>query len=304
MLNRKAICIFALLFTILFQSLALGEAAPKLKSTIRGLSHEESAAAVSSDRRVPDLETPPLPEGMTLDEVLSIAAREAPDIYPDTIHDDQILNFTLFEQLEYRIADTESADVLGWEAQGWLGNDYNRLWWKSEGETVFDGREVGESEHDLLYSRLIAPFWSIQGGTQYANEWSKEPYNDRWSGVLALQGIAPYKFELDNSFYISEDADVTFEFEAEYNVRITQRLVLQPRFEGGFSAQDVSERNLAAGMTDGNADIRLRYEFLREFAPYIGIRYSFLVAGAKDIAERNDENTEQWQFVSGLRFAF
>ena len=275
-----------------------------LNSTESGFSHSESASYVAGKRSVETLPPPALPEGMSLDDVLQYSASEPPEHFPDVIHDNVILSFTMFEQLEYRIADTSGADILGWEAQGWIGTDYNRFWWKTDGESVFDGREKGESENDLLYSRLIAPFWSIQGGFQYANEWGEEPYEDRWSGVIALQGIAPYKFELDNSLYVSEDADVTFEFEAEYNVRITQRLVLQPRFEGAFSAQDVSERNLGAGMTAGNVDMRLRYEFLREFAPYVGVRYGFLVAETKDIAERMNESTEQWQFLSGVRFAF
>src|SRR5690606_26054241 len=104
---------------------------------------------------------------------------------------------------------------------------FNKFWWKNEGEAVFDGRDEGETETDLLYSRLITPFWNFQVGAQYANEWGEESYKDRWSGVIALQGLAPYKFEIDNSLYISEHGDVTFAFEAEYDIRITQRLVLQ-----------------------------------------------------------------------------
>jgi copper resistance protein B len=156
----------------------------------------------------------------------------------------------------------------------------------------------------LLYSRLISPFWDVQVGVQYANEWRKDDDEDRWSGVIALQGLAPYKFEVDNSLYISEDGDVTLAIEAEYDLRITQRLVLQPRAEIGMAFQDVAERSLGAGITDVKLDLRLRYEIKREFAPYIGVRYQSLVGETDNIAEASGEDSEQLFFMAGFRFAF
>ena len=212
--------------------------------------------------------------------------------------------FTLFEQLEYRVATDDTPDHLGWKAQGWIGGDFNKFWWKNEGEAIFDGPDEGETETDLLYSRLITPFWDFQVGVQYANDWHSNDYEDRWSGVIALQGMAPYKFELDNSVYISEYGDITFEIEAEYDLRITQRLVLQPRAEMGFAFQDIPGRSLGAGMTDVKLDLRLRYEIKREFAPYFGVRSRFLVGETDNIAEARGEDSEQFFFLAGLRFAF
>lgn len=247
---------------------------------------------------------PAIPEGLTLDEVLDYSAGPPPEHFPTPVPDDRLYAFTLFEQLEYRVATDGTPDHLGWEAQGWIGGDFNKFWWKNEGEAVFDGREEGETETDLLYSRLITPFWNFQIGAQYANAWTTDHYDDRWSGVIALQGLAPYKFELDNSLYISQDGDVTFALEAEYNVRITQRLVLQPRAELGFAFQDIPERDLGAGMTDANLDLRLRYEVKREFAPYIGVRYRLLVGDTHGLAESAGRDTEQLYFLAGVQIAF
>ena len=241
---------------------------------------------------------------MTLEEVLERAGSPPPAGYPDPVPDDRWRVFTVFEQLEYRLGDTNTPDHLGWEAQGWLGGDFQKFWWKSEGEAVFEGPDEGETETDLLYSRLISPFWNFQIGAQYANEWMTSGYGDRWSGVISLQGLAPYKFELDNSLYISEDGDVTLELEGEYDVRLTQRLVLQPRVELGFAFQDVPERGLGAGMTDANLDLRLRYELKRELAPYCGVRYRLLVGETGNIAEAAGQDEESWYFMVGLRFAF
>ncbi|MBW2130931.1 MAG: copper resistance protein B [Deltaproteobacteria bacterium] len=187
------------------------------------ISHIGLARASAMERRIRRI-----PAGMTLDEVFEFADLPPPD-FPVPIHDDKLYAFTLVDQLEYRVAtDDATAGHLAWEIQGWIGGDFNRFWWKNEGEAAFEGTDEGETETDLLYSRLITPFWYAQVGVQYANEWNRDDYDDRWSGVIALQGLAPYKFELDNSLYISEDGDVTLGIETEYDLYITQRLVLQP----------------------------------------------------------------------------
>ena len=267
--------------------------------------HGESAAQHGeSAPRTPERE-PAIPPGMTLEEVFNIAESPPPSHYPELVPDDKLYAFMQFKQLEYRVAaDNETADHLGWKAQGWIGGDFNKFWWKNEGKVVFDGPDEGEMKTDLLYSRLITPFWNFQAGVQYANEWRKNDYEDRWSGVIALQGLAPYKFELDNSLYISEHGDVTFETEAEYDLRLTQRLVLQPRAEMGFAFQDIPERSLGAGMTDVKLDLRLRYEIKREFAPYFGVRSQFLVGETKSIAKARGKDSEQLFFLAGFRVAF
>lgn len=248
---------------------------------------------------------PAIPDGMTMDEVFEFSETPPPKDFPQTILDDRLYIFTLLEQVEHRFAtQDDTADHLGWEAQGWVGDDFNKFWWKNEGEAVFDGDDEGEMETDLLYSRLITPFWNFQAGVQYANEWDRRDYDDRWSGVIGLQGLAPYKFELDNVLYISEDADFTLEFEAEYDIRITQRLVLQPRAELGVAFQDIPERDLGAGFTETNLDLRLRYEIKREFAPYIGIRYQTLLGETHNIAEKMGEDADQIYLLAGFRFAF
>ncbi|NMT64358.1 copper resistance protein B [Marinobacter orientalis] len=292
--------------TFLLSSPALGQDEPEtadMPSTADRPDHQESARQ-HEGTSPPDLEIPPLPAGMTLDEVFDYADSEPPAHFPDPVPDDQLFAFVLFDQLEYRVTDDDQPDQLGWEIQGWAGGDLNRFWWKTEGESVFDGPNEGESETDLLYSRLIAPFWNVQTGVQYANEWNPDEYDDRWSYVLALQGMAPFQFELDHSLYVSEDGDVTFSVEGEYDLRITQRLVFQPRAGLAFAAQDIPERNIGSGMTGADLDLRLRYEVKREFAPYIGVRYHFLTGETEDIAAAAGDRTEQWYALAGFRFAF
>jgi copper resistance protein B len=290
-------------FTALLAGPAAGQEDPAIPTTEDRPGYNESARRHEGEPP-PEVAAPPLPDGMTLDEVLDYSANPPPDEFPDPVPDDHVYLFTIFEQFEYRFANDETADHLGWEAQGWVGRVIDKFWWKSEGEAVFEGPDKGETETDLLYSRLVTPFWNAQIGLQYANGWTPDDYKDRWSGVIALQGMAPYMFEIDASLYVSEDGDATAEFEAEYDLRITQRLVLQPRAGLAFAAQDIPERDLGAGITDAVADLRLRYEIKREFAPYIGARYQTLVGETDNIAEAAGSDTEHLFFMVGVRFAF
>lgn len=288
----------------LFVPAAIAQTMDKLPTTAERPDHRESAAQ-HADQDAPAIEAPPLPEGMTLEDVLDYSSNPPADQYPDPVPDDDVYWFTLLEQIEYRVANNDAAsNHFGWEAQGWVGGDFEKFWWKSEGEVVFEGPDRGESENDFLYSRLISPFWNLQAGVQYANEWGETDYEDRWSAVIAFQGLAPYKFELDNSLYLSEDGDLTVEAEGEYDVRITQRLVLQPRASLGWSFQDIPERGIGSGLTDVKVDLRLRYEFRRERAPYLLVRYTSALGETEDIAEAAGVDTGQWFFGAGLRIAF
>ncbi len=306
MLNRnpRSWKVLMLVILLAFSARAWAQEASDMPSTMDHSMHEKSAAQYDESASQAAQIEPAIPEGMTLEEVFKFSESPPPTNFPEPIPDDKLYAFLLFEQLEYRVANDETDDHFGWEAQGWIGGDIHKFWWKNEGEAVFDDPDAGEMETDLLYSRLITPFWSFQLGVQYANEWGEGDNEDRWSGVIALQGLAPYKFELDNSLYISEDGDFTLEVEAEYDLRITQRLVLQPLLAMGFAFQDIPERSLGTGMTSVKFDLRLRYEIKREFAPYLGLRSSFLVGKTDNIAEASGEDTDQLLFLAGVRFAF
>ena len=86
--------------------------------------------------------------------------------WPEPIEDSKRFGFLLVDQLEYRVNDS-AADTLRWDAVGWYGGDYNRLWVKTEGNWRTSGERGGEAEVQLLYGRLIAPFWDFQVGLRY-----------------------------------------------------------------------------------------------------------------------------------------
>ncbi len=263
--------------------------------------HVESEAAHTDPP--PAIAAPPLPEGMTLEDVLARSAMPPPPDFPQTINDDDVYHFVNVEQLEYRFANT-GLNQLGWDIKAAVGTDYDKFYFKTEGDWSFDDGHGGESENDFLYSRLIAPFWDVQIGAQYANDWTEDDYNDRYSGVLALLGTLPYMIETDASLYLSTDGDLTANIELTYDWWLTQRLILQPRAEFILAARDIDDRNLGAGLAETNLDLRLRYEIEREIAPYIGLRYHLLTGETADIARRNGDDTEQIYLLVGLWMQF
>lgn len=223
--------------------------------------------------------------------------------WPAPVHDDQRFTFLRAEQLEYRLRDT-GQDVARWEAQGWHGGDYQRLWLKTEGEQSIEGTSEGEAEVQALYSRLIAPFWDFQVGARYDKRWGPGPDRDRWFGVVGVQGFSPYEFETELALFVSEDADVSARLTATTDFLITQRLILQPRFETEIAAQKVPEFQVGQGVNYADLGMRLRYEFKREFAPYVGVNWIRNLGETEDLIRGDGGHATDLALVFGVSIWF
>jgi len=204
----------------------------------------------------------------------------------------------LVERLEARIATDGGEDGYVWDAQAWYGGDIDRFVLKTEGEGEFGGA-LEDAEIQVLYSRAISPFFDLQAGVRLDFEPGSLTHL-----VVGLQGLAPYMVHLDGSLFLSDRGDLTARVEAEYDQKITQRLILQPRIEAGFAAQDIPEREVGSGITAIEPGLRLRYEILREFAPYIGIEYEAKLGKTADIARANGRDPDGVKAVIGLRAWF
>ncbi len=246
---------------------------------------------------------PPLVEGDSLEQALDAAAAGPPESWPDPIHDNPVLSFTLFDLLEYRVSD-DKRDEFGWDAQGWIGNDDHKFWWKSEGAAVFDGPNEGDAEFQALYAKPFSAFWVAQAGVRYENAWAPGDSNDRMSLVLGVQGLAPYRFEVEPSLFLTDDGDLLGQLTASYDLYLTQRVVLQPRTDLNLSAQDIPAYGVGAGFNDLSLGLRLRYEIRREFAPYVGVQFNTLLGETSGIARRAGSDVDDMQVVFGFRIAF
>lgn len=216
------------------------------------------------------------------------------------VHDNQILATFKADRLEHQWRQ-HGIEILLWDVGGWIGKDYNKLYFKSEGEAlVDDGNQIEEAEIELLYSRNIAKFWDLQAGLRH----DFEPRPQRTFAALGLQGLAPYWFEVDATAYLSEDGDLSAKIEAEYELLLTQRLVLSPRLETGLSLQDLPEYGQWQGITDVTLGVRLRYHLRRELAPYVGVTWNRKVGETAHQVRQEGGDVDDTALVAGLRFWF
>ena len=217
--------------------------------------------------------------------------------YP-TPHADRIFSYIQAEQSEFRFAQ-RGADTYSWDVRGWIGGDYNRLWFKTQGDDLLDG-PVETAEVQLRYSRLVTAFWELAMGVRY----DLEPEPSRGFAVFAAHGLAPFLYEVDADAFISEDGDVSARLEVEDSIFITQRLILQPALELDFAVQEVEEIGIGPGLSQVELGLRLRYEIVREIAPYVGFVWERKVGRTADLTRRRGEDFDVPAFVAGVRFWF
>lgn len=206
--------------------------------------------------------------------------------------EEMLLNYVLADRLERQW--DNSATVL--DLQGWVGKDLQKFWWKAEGEYGDSDRSAIEA----FYSKAHSAYFDIQFGLR--QEFGSSP--SRTSLAIGLQGLAPQWFELDTTAYLADDGDLSLRFEAEYELLMAQRLVLQPRIELTAGTGNSSERGLGSGLRESQLGLRLRYEIRRKIAPYIGITWNRAFGNTKDMRQQIDDDYDDISGVVGLRFWF
>ncbi len=219
-------------------------------------------------------------------------SREA--LYDD--HGNMSLFWVQGDRLEYRAREGEDGYL--WDVQGYYGNDTDKFWFKSEGEGSF-GEAIEQAEVQALWSHAIGPFFDLQAGVRQDFHGA-----ERTHLVVGAQGVAPYFLEIDIATFLSNKGDLTARIEGEYDHRLTQKLILQPRAEINLAAQDIPELEIGAGIDSIEAGLRLRYEITPEFGPYIGVEQEWKLGGSRDFAIADGEDPSVTNYVIGLRFWF
>ena len=197
------------------------------------------------------------------------------------------------DRLEAHVGDGH--DTYLWDVEAWFGGDIDKFVLKSEGEGAFSGA-LEDAEVQALWGHAIGPFFDLQAGVRA----DLEP-GTRGHAVIGVQGLAPYMIHLDAAAFLSDKGDVTARIEAEHDMRLSQRLVLQPRMEFELAAQDIEERGIGTGLSHVEAGLRLRYEITREFAPYVGAEYAAKLGDTAAFARASGEDPRQVMFLFGLR---
>jgi copper resistance protein B len=202
----------------------------------------------------------------------------------------------LVDQLEWRDSAEGSAAV--WEAEGWYGGDYNKVWLRTEGERV-----AGTTQNawaDLLWDHVFARWWSVQAGAR--QDFGQGPART-WV-AFGVQGLAPYWFDTEATFYVADAGRTAFRLKMEYELLLTQRLILQPEGEANVYGKSDPARQLGSGLSDLEIGLRLRYEVRRQFAPYVGVVWSRNFGETADLVREAGGSASDVQFVAGVRAWF
>lgn len=193
----------------------------------------------------------------------------------------------------------QGEDGYRWESEAWYGGDASRAVIKFKGEGAVDGA-LEDAEIQALFARPIDPYFNLQAGLRY----DINPSPSRAYVTVGVEGLAPYWFEVGGAVFASNKGDLHARLEGYYDLNITQRVVLQPRAEIDISAQNVPELNIGAGVATFEAELRLRYEIRREFAPYIGVSIERKVGRTADMARSAGEPASSTSLVAGVRLFF
>ncbi|WP_313245241.1 copper resistance protein B [Stenotrophomonas rhizophila] len=211
-------------------------------------------------------------------------------------HAPEIHSMLLVNRLEQW--DGQHGNGQAWEASGWVGGNIHRVWVRSEGER--SGGRTEAADVEVLYGRSVSPWWDVLVGVKQ----DLGPGDSRTWAALGIQGLAPYKFETSATAYVGEGGQVMASAEIEYELLLTNRLILQPLLEATLAAKDDPRHGTGSGLNKVEAGLRLRYEFNRRFAPYIGISHERLFGDTADYHQAAGERARDTRWVAGVRVWF
>ena len=223
---------------------------------------------------------------------------EGPYALPESqrlrLADEEAFWAVMGDRLEY-----DNDDNVAFDLSAWYGGTYDRVWLKLEGDYNQDGLE--ETQAELLWGHAISSYFDFQLGTRF--DYYADGQNRQWL-ALGVQGLAPYWFELDLTAYLGEQGRSALSLEAEYEWLLTQRLILQPRAELTLYGKDDPQNGIGSGLSDASLGLRLRYEFSRQFAPYVGIERKETFGATADYLEAAGESAGDTRVLAGIRFWF
>ncbi|MEN1929393.1 copper resistance protein B [Luteimonas sp. MJ250] len=211
-------------------------------------------------------------------------------------HASAINSYLLFNRFEAWDADPGSGQA--WEAQGWFGTDLHRLWLRTEGER--SGGTTESADLELLYGRSVSAWWDVVAGVKR----DFAPDDSQTWAAFGVQGLAPYMFEVSVTGYVGESGRTALVAEAEYELLLSNRLILQPVVEATLFGKDDPARGVGSGLSSMEAGLRLRYELNRHFAPYIGVVHERTFGGTSRLRRSDGGSSRDTRAVIGFRFWF
>lgn len=206
------------------------------------------------------------------------------------------------EEFEYRY-DDDSGDKLGvWDGDISYGTDEYKFRWLTNGEYEDESSKFSTLENQFVIQTPISDFFDAKAGLRFD---TPEGSKNRSYAVVGIAGLAPQWFEVDLNFYVSEKADASAGIDAEYELLLTNRLILTPSLAADVAFSDDLDIGIGSGLSSSEIGLRLSYDVIdRAFSPYIGVVQENLYGKTGDLAEDEGEATDELFYVLGVRIIF
>lgn len=206
-----------------------------------------------------------------------------------------------FEEFEYRY-DDDSGDKLGvWDGDIFYGTDEYKFRWLTKGEYEKETSDFSTLENQFVIQAPISDFFDAKVGLRFDTPEGE----NRSYAVIGLAGLAPQWFEVDLNFYISEKGDTSADIDAEYELLLTNRLILTTSLAADIAFSNDVDIGSGSGLNSTELGLRLSYDVIdRSFSPYIGVVQENLYGKTADLAEDESESTDELFFVLGAKITF
>lgn len=193
-------------------------------------------------------------------------------------------------QLE-QLNDDENTTVS--EGVAWYGSDSQRLrlTWDIE-----HNQQDSHQDVSLGWQKPLDSFWNYEIGVAYQAEqtWLK----------LNVNGLMPYRFEVESNLLLNEQGHSLLSFEGHYDFRLTRHWVLQPSLSANLSSHTQPAQLQGKGLTELKTGLRLRYDVTRHFAPYLGIQQHDFFGKTADLRAQQSQTNHETTWLAGVRWWF
>jgi len=242
---------------------------------------------------------PEKPPGPVREPIPELTDADRAAAFPELKHQHQHAQalhwLARLNRLETR--DGRDGSVQAWSGDAWLGGDIHRLRLLSEGER--SAGRIQSADISALYSRSVTPWWDWVAGIKH----EFEPKTRTW-GAVGIQGLAPYFFEVSAMLYAGDNGQMQFKLETEYELLLTNRLILQPMAELTASLKNEPDAGIGSGFGRLDTGLRLRYEITRQFAPYLGLVHERSFGNSTQATPGSGGHPRDTRIVAGLRVWF
>lgn len=211
--------------------------------------------------------------------------------------DDEPYATVLLEKFEG--VETSDGGARRLDARASWGGDLDRVILKVDGEETHGRLE--DTRIEALWNRYVATFWSTQLGLR--RDAGGDGPQRTWM-AFGVQGVTPYWFDVEATGYVASGGRLSGRLELTYQALLTQRLIVAPTIEAyGYGFTD-AQRGTGTGLASVEAGVRLRYEFTRQFAPYVGVSRVRRVGRTAALARATGDAVRDTQYVAGIRIWF